>query len=178
MDVEIKKQSEPNYDSDKFKFLYEYKKYHLDMLRDDYKDLENKATKYLTFVTLILTMASIFLRDYLTLPVSEKGLWYYSSLVLLIMFVIAISPVLRWLFLCIKINKLGDLPKEGMKPYFLENIKETVYIGTADRLDQIIESYKKLNMEKAAFLKKAFEEIKWSSLIFIAFVIVFLINKF
>lgn len=158
--------------------MYEYKKYHLDILRDDYKDLENKATKYLTFVTLILTISSVFLRSFLTEHVVEKGVMYHLSLILLIGFVIAIAPVLRWLFLCIKINKLGDLPKDGMKPYFLENIKETVYIGTADRLDQIIESYKKVNKEKAAFLKKAFEEIKWSSLIFIAFVIVFLINKF
>lgn len=178
MNIKSENQTEIKYDSDKFKFMYEYKKYHLDMLRDDYKDLENKATKYLTFVTLILTISSIFLRFYLTEHVVEKGVMYYLSLILLIVFVIAIAPVLRWLFLCIKINKLGDLPKEDIKQYFLSQIKETVYIGISDRLDQIIESYKSVNSEKAAFLKKAFDEIKWCSLIFIAFVIVFLINRF
>lgn len=173
-------ENENEFDTEKFKFLYEYKKYHLDILRDNYKELENKATKYLTFITLTLTVITVLCRAYLTecQPISTRGVMYYISLIFLILFVIAVFPILRWLFLCIRINKVGDLPKSGTKEYFLENIKDTVYLGISDRLDEVIDSYKKINKEKAKYLKKAFEEIKVCSLIFFTFIITFLLNKF
>ncbi|MFI8035475.1 hypothetical protein ACH8I4_16560 [Acinetobacter sp. ABJ_C3_5] len=168
------------YDSEKYKFLYEYKKYHLDILRDNYKELENKASKYLTFITLFLTVTTVLCRTYLTetQPIETRGAMYYASLILLIIFVFAIFPVLRWLFLCLKINKLGEIPKTGIKEYVKENEKETVYMGLSDRIDEVVASYKKINNEKAAYLKKAFAEILWCSLIFLAFIITFILNKF
>ena len=96
----------------------------------------------------------------------------------MIFFVVSIFPVLRWLFLCLKINKVGDLPKNGVQLYVQGNIKEVVYLGLTERLDQIIDSYKKNNSEKANYLKKAFDEIRWCSLIFLAFIITFILDKF
>ncbi len=176
--MEENKVEELKIDSDKFEFLYDYKAFHLDLLREDYKELENKATKYLTFITIVLTIISILFRSYLIESEASKDFLYYASLVTLMIYVISVFPPLRYLFSCIKINKMGDLPQKGVREYILENSKETVYLGMADRLDEIIDIYKKVNAEKADYLKKAFEEIKVCSLIFLLFIILFLAHKF
>lgn len=169
--MEENKVEEPKIDSDKFEFLYDYKVFHLELLREDYKELENKATKYLTFITIVLTIISILFRSYLIESETSRDFLYYTSLITLMIYVISIFPPLRWLFLCIKINRMGDLPQNGVRDYFLNNIKETVYLGMADRLDQIIDTYKDVNAEKAEYLKKAFEQIKICSIIFLLFII-------
>lgn len=169
-------EEEQKVDSDKFEFLYDYKCLHLSILRDDYKELENKATKYLTFITFVLTIVTFLFRSYIIEPDTTKGILYYLSLALLFIYVISVFPPLRQLFLCIKISKLGDLPVDGVRQYFLDHSKETVYLGMSDRLDQIIDIYKKINLEKAGYLKNAFKEIKTCSIIFLLFIITFFAN--
>ena len=48
----------------------------------------------------------------------------------------------------------------------------------SDRLDQIIDTYKDVNAEKAEYLKKAFEQIKICSIIFLLFIIKYLFSSY
>ncbi len=55
-------------DSEKYKLLYEYQKNQFDIVKNHYSKLEDKASKYLTFLGIVITaytlMSKFYIFDY------------------------------------------------------------------------------------------------------------------
>ena len=71
--------SSDDLDKDSYKALFEYQTKQLDLIKARYAGLENKASKYLTFISLIIAAISIFSKQYLFDNVDKNTLYYIKK---------------------------------------------------------------------------------------------------
>lgn len=169
--------SSDDLDKDSYKVLFEYQTKQLDLIKARYAGLENKASKYLTFISLIIAAISIFSKQYLFDNV-DKNTLYYIILALIILTFLSLCSIARFLFQVLKVESVGklDTSKDTLK-LFVDHKIEHVYYNLSKRIVEVVDLYEAGCSVKVDYLKRAFSEIKFCGLLFILTVILIIIDS-
>ncbi|ENW20950.1 hypothetical protein [Acinetobacter haemolyticus] len=166
-----------DFDKDSYKALYEFQTKQLDLLKARYAGLENKASKYLTFISLIIAALSIFTKQYF-FDNYEKGILYYIIVILIILTFISLCVIARFLFQAIRIETVAKLDTSlETVNLFVHHDLSLVYYNLSKRMVEVIDKYEEGCKVKVDFLKRAFNEIKSCGILFILTVILIIIDS-
>ncbi|OTU28365.1 hypothetical protein CAT59_07340 [Acinetobacter pittii] len=164
-------------DKDSYKALFEYQTKQLDLIKSRYARLEDKASKYLTYISLIIAALSIFSKEYL-FGTHVKGVLYYIVVLLIILNFFSLSAIARFLFQAIRVESVAKLDTgEQTIKLFVEHELSHVYFNLSKRIIEVIELYEIGCKVKVVYLKRAFSEIKFCGIMFILTVILIVIDS-
>lgn len=163
----------------KYEALYEYQKNQLAVVKSHYEKLEDKAIKYLTYLSIFITAFSLlakyyFIDEEIKVPIFLISLTslYFS---LTFIFVCLASGKL---FSCIQVKDVFQVnTSEEMIAYFQENKIATVYLGLAHHYKDVISTYTEKNHEKAKLLQNAFEHIRLAGASLVIVIILIILGK-
>lgn len=146
------------YDKDTYKALYDFQIKELDNVRAHHSRLEDKASKYLTFTSIIIAALSLFLKQYL-FDSGNSGLSYILVVLLMLATFISLCCIARFLFHVVEVGNVGklDTSEEMIKLFATQDLPVVQYNLSKD-LSKIIEMYEINNSNKIDYLKKAFKE--------------------
>ena len=167
-----------NANEDKYKFLCEYQKIQFEDEKSQYFKLEDKSSKYLSFLNLFIPLYSFCFSYYL------KGLVENCSLIVIFLFFIFTLSILTFIsawsfiFRSLKLMSIPKMPsdQELMKVYYKYSLEE-IYLYTADRYRQAIDVYKEVNNQKIDLINIAYKEITFGSFCFMLSVLLIIIIK-
>ncbi|EPF72573.1 hypothetical protein GCM10025882_31990 [Acinetobacter gyllenbergii] len=164
-------------DKDSYKALFEYQTKQLDLIKARYAGLENKASKYLTFISLIIAALSIFSKQYL-FDNSSKGGLYCFIVVLIVLTFFSLCSIARFLFQALRVESVAKLDTgiETVK-LFVEHEISHVYYNLSKKIVEVIDLYEAGCLIKVDYLKRAFSEIKFCGIMFILTVILIIIDS-
>ncbi|NWK52175.1 hypothetical protein HYG89_06320 [Acinetobacter sp. SwsAc5] len=151
---------EIKYDKENLNFLYEYQIKQYEYVKAQTIRLDDKAIKYLTFITLVMAIVSILFKYYF-FDMENYDLFSFSTvpIFILVLLFISIFCIIRWLLLSLKVTDVLKLSAGmGMQEYITTNSMEKVYEGLSDDLSKIIASYEASIKNKKKLLEKAFNE--------------------
>lgn len=164
-------------DKDSYKALFEFQNKQLDIIKARYAGLENKASKYLTFISIIIAAISIFAKQYL-FDNDNKEFFYYLVLILVLITFCSLCNIARNLFYVIRVETVGKLDTSiDAINLFVHHDLSHVYYNQSKKISEIIDLYEEGCATKVIFLKKAFEEIKTCGILFILTVIFIIIDS-
>lgn len=165
------------YDKDTYKALYDFQIKELDNVRAHHSRLEDKASKYLTFTSIIIAALSLFLKQYL-FDSGNSGLSYILVVLLMLATFISLCCIARFLFHVVEVGNVGklDTSEEMIKLFATQDLPVVQYNLSKD-LSKIIEMYEINNSNKIDYLKKAFKEIKFCGLLLVLTVILIIIDS-
>lgn len=139
---------------EKLKQLFDYSKEVFDEDRNIFRDLENKASKYLTVFTALLAAAGFF-ANWLGIKVLSPKDWLETALLVNGLTLILVIFV-TWLiiFLVLKIGNFEELPlDQGTIDFFLHKPLHQVYQEVSIGLKDAIEKNAETRATKAKLLK-------------------------
>ncbi|MGB8808564.1 MAG: hypothetical protein WCD17_04260 [Acinetobacter calcoaceticus] len=156
VDKKLKAEKEAELNSEKLKFLYEYLSKQYEHTKTQTVRLDDKATKYLTFVTIVMATIGIISRYYFF---EISSYTFISTLPIIFLFIsfALILHISRYLLLVLKVvdvNKFSTKPE--MSDYIKTNNIDDVYDGLSTDLSKIIQSYDKSLGNKKKFLEKSY----------------------
>ena len=168
-------------DSEKYKLLYEYQKNQFEIAKNHYAKLEDKASKYLTFLGIVITaytlMSKFYIFDY---QINEPTtLIYYIICIYIGITFYLLCDCSSTLFQCLKVEEVSrPSGSQIMIDYIEENERNIVYKGLAHHYKDSIESYLEKNEIKANLLKLSYEKIRLCSSSLVVMIILIFIRKF
>ncbi|MCF1280700.1 hypothetical protein [Acinetobacter pittii] len=169
-----------NLDIEVYKTMYDFQLKEYDSARARYARHEDKASKYLGIASIIIAAVSVLIKYYLIdLKVAEKIFIDNITILLLFICFISLCVVIRNLLQVMQtvdVEKLDTSLK--MIDFFTQHEKTSIYYNLARELSFAIDSYEVQNKIKITFLRKAFDELKVSGLIFIGAILTILISYF
>lgn len=167
-------------DISKYAALYEYQKNQFSIVKAHYEKLEDKATKYLTYLSIFIT-AFTLLAKYYFIDTNIKAsflLICFTSFYLALTFIFVCLASGK-LFSCLQVKEVFQVnTSEEMIDYFQNHKIATVYLGLAHHYKDVIKSYTEKNDEKANLLHKAFEYIQLAGASLIIVIILIILGKF
>lgn len=164
------------FDQETYKVLYEFQLKGFESVKALHAKLEDKASKYLTFTSIIIAALSIFSKQYL-FDNSDKGFYFYLILTLITLIFISLCSIARNLFQVLEVSKVGKLENnQQMIDFFTQNELTTIYYNLSKDISKAIKMYEDKNSEKVEYLNKAFKEIKFCGLMFILTVLLIIIS--
>lgn len=168
-------------DSEKYKLLYEYQKNQFDIAKNHYSKLEDKASKYLTFLGIVITaytlMSKFYIFDY-QIDAPKSFSYYFIFLYIGTTFCL-LCDCSATLFKCLKVEDVSrPSGSQMMIDYIENNERNSVYKGLAQHYKETIESYLEKNEIKANLLKKSYEKIRLCSTSLVFMIILIFIIKF
>lgn len=167
---------QPQYDEPAYKALYDFQMKEFEDVKSQHSRLEDKAAKYLTFTSIIIAALSIFSKQYL-FDIDKKGLFFYIIVFMIVLVFISLSCVARFLFHVVEVSEVGRLQSDkAMINLFTSNDLPVVHFNLARDISDIIKTYDARNRVKVAFLKKAFNEIKFSGLLLVITVLLIILD--
>lgn len=167
---------EDKFDKEVYKTLYEFQLKGFDSVKALHAKHEDKAAKYLTFTSLMVTAISIFSKQYL-FDNSEKGILFFIIVFLIFIVFISLCCIARNLFLVMEVGNVGKLDNsEEMVKFFSQNELTSIYYNLSKDLSGVIQKYEERNDIKVDYLKRAFKEIKFCGLMFVLTVILIIID--
>lgn len=146
---------------EKLKLLYEYQFKQFDHAKAQSARLDDKASKYLTFASLLVAILSIFAKSYIV-DVKTIEFWSFKTCVIFLIFssFIQISVVIRHLFACMKITKVAKLSSDlAMQNFIKTNEISDIYDGLSEDLGESINKYENSNEEKVKELEDAYSHM-------------------
>lgn len=165
------------FDEALYKSLYEFQIKAFEDTKAQYARLEDKASKYLTFTSIIIAALSIFSKQYL-FDVNNKGIFFYMIVFFIVLIFVSLSCVARFLFHAIEVSEVGRLQTdEHMIDFFVKNELTTVQYNLAKDISRTIKIYDDKNKIKVSYLKRAFVEIKFSGLLLVITVILIVLDS-
>lgn len=148
-------------DKEKFKTLYEYQRHHFDIVKSHYEKLEDKATKYLTYVSIFITAFSLLAKYYFIDETVKPNIFFYFTSFYSLLTFILLCQAFDKLFSCLQVKEVFQVNTSSeMIKYFEDNKRESVYLGLAHHYKNVIQSYIEKNNEKAELLQDSFRYIK------------------
>lgn len=149
---------------DRYKVLFDFYKSEYDSLRNEYYKVEDKASKYLTFLSVLSGAFLLLFKD--SIERVELNPLNILMLFLLTLLVITLSTSWRFIFMSIATIELKNIPfnNENIE-YFDKNYLDVFYYSMAKQYVEVIDSYKSAIKIKTDFLSKAFSEVKITGLI-------------
>ena len=165
------------YDKDTYKALYDFQIKELDSVRAHHSRLEDKASKYLTFTSIIIAALSLFLKQYL-FDSEQIGLLYILVVSLMLITFVSLCCIARFLFHVVEVGSVGKLDTgEEMIKLFATKDLPVVQYNLAKDLSKVIKMYEENNSNKIDYLKRAFGEIKFCGLLLVLTVILIIIDS-
>lgn len=154
-------------DVEKYKLLFEYFKNQYEIAMQSYHKLEDKAAKYVTLLTILITAYSLIAKT-IFLDTEIVCKWYYFILYfLMLLTLMAIGSAWRYVFNCISLNQVRRMPNEQtIVDWVNENTRAGVYLGLVSNYQECIKVYEDHNKTRTENLNNAFKEIKFSGLVF------------
>ncbi len=168
-------------DSEKYKLLYEYQKSQFEIAKNHYSKLEDKASKYLTFLGIVITAYTLISKFYLfDYKINDAKNWlYYIIFIYICITFYLLCDCARTLFNCLKVEDLSrPSSSKTMIDYIEANNRNTVYLGLSHHFKASIESYHEKNKIKSDLLKQSHEKISLSSGSLAIVIVLIFINKF
>lgn len=168
-------------DSEKYKLLYEYQKNQFDIVKNHYSKLEDKASKYLTFLGIVITaytlMSKFYIFDY---QINEPtDFIYYIIFTYIGITFYLLCDCSATLFKCLKVEDVSrPSGSQLMIDYIEENERNSVYRGLAHHYKESIESYLEKNELKANLLRLSYEKIRLCSSSLVVMIVLIFIRKF
>ncbi|MFW1850100.1 hypothetical protein ACG9XR_05945 [Acinetobacter guillouiae] len=158
MDIETQSEKEAKLKSERLKFLYEYQTKQNDHARAQTVRLDDKAAKYLTFVTIVMATIGIISRYYL-FEISVYSFTTYLPVVCLCLAFALILNISRLLFSSLKIAEVTKFSTDiKMNQYIIGTDMDVVYEELSEDLSTINQTYLNSLENKKIFLEKAFKE--------------------
>lgn len=166
------------YDRDRYKTLYEYQKNQYDLERASYARLEDKAAKYLTALTVVISAYTIIIGKFLSIQLKIDPL-AYALLIFLVVFIFIFFCFSWWsIFHTLKLSEVKKLNSSlEMIDFFLDNELETTYWDIAEKYSEAIDAYRLKNSEKINYMEQGYREISISACSLVVFIfLIFLIT--
>ena len=149
---------------DKYKVIFDFYKSECDSLRNEYYKVEDKASKYLTSLSVLSGVFLLLFKG--AVEDIECNLLDLFLIFLLIMAMLSFASSWRFIFMAMKPVKLKSIPFNNKNiEYFDGNDLDIFYYSMTKQYVEVIESYKSAIGYKTSFLVKAFKEVKCSGLI-------------
>lgn len=169
-------------DSEKYKLLYEYQKNQFEIAKNHYSKLEDKASKYLTFLGIVITaytfISKFYIFDYP--EIGTKNFFYYIVLLYVGTTFYTLCDCSGTLFKCLRVEDVSrPSGSQEMIDYIENNERNSVYRGLAQHYKESIESYLIKNKIKSELLQKSYEKIRLaSSSLVLTITLIFLLKLF
>ncbi|WP_336931454.1 hypothetical protein [Acinetobacter bereziniae] len=153
--------------TEKLKFMYEFQCEQYDIARAQTSKLDDKAAKYLTFVTIVMATLGIISRYYF-FEISKYNFYSVVSAVLLCFAFALILNTSRLLFSSLQLKEVYKLSTGAdMNQYIIASNLDDVYKDISDDLSQINESYRTSAESKKDFLTEAYKEISFLGIVLV-----------
>lgn len=156
VDKELRAEKEVELNSENLKFLYEYLSKQYEHVKAQTARLDDKATKYLTFVTIVMATIGIISRYYFY----EISSYSFMSTIPVIFLCVSFALILhisRYLLLVLKVADVNKFSgQKEMNDYIKTNSIDNVYQGLSEDLSTIIQSYDRSLVNKKKFLEKSY----------------------
>lgn len=166
-------------DRDTFKALYEYQKIQFDEEKTRYSKLEDKATKFLTSLTVVISAFTLIVGKFVeSMPQDTNCILKWSFFIITALtffcFCSAWSCIFRTL-------KLRDVPKMSSDlttiDFFLDNSLDSVYWDRAEKYSNAIDLYRIQNKDKTDLMSTGYMEITFASWLFVVSICLMVIIK-
>ncbi len=149
---------------DRYKVLFDFYKSEFDSLRGEYYKVEDKASKYLTSLSILSGVLVLLFKD--IVENFEFNLINSTILILITLASASFAASWRFIFMTMQPIKLKSIPFNLQNiDYFNKNDLDVFYYSMANQYMEIIESYKSAISYKTSFLTKAFYEVKCAGLL-------------
>jgi len=156
-------------DREKYKTLYEYQKTQFDDEKQRYSRLEDKAAKFLTALTVVISAYTLIVGKFVdSLPTDINAVLKWSCYILIALTFFSFCSAWACIF---RTLKLRDVPKMSSDKksieYFLDNHLETIYWDRAEKYSEAIDMYRIQNKEKTDLMSNAYRDITFASWMFV-----------
>ena len=162
-----------------YKALCEYQKTQFEDEKSQYFKLEDKSSKYLTFLNIFIPLYifcfTYFLKD---LPESTNSFLKYLLISTVVLSLIAFCSAWSLIFRSLKLMSVPKMPSDqNLMNLYYKNTLSDLYLYTADRYRQAIDVYKSVNNEKIKLINRTYSDIAFGSWIFVISILMLLIIK-
>ncbi|MGQ9372690.1 hypothetical protein ACUM6W_02395 [Acinetobacter tandoii] len=161
---------------EKQKALFDFYKSELEIIKSDFYKLEDKASKYLTALTVLTTVLLVLIKDVLDgIELSLISIFMIGTFFLI---VCSAAASWRFVFMIMKPMDVKGFPADERYVEYFNKVKlEQFYYGIIHTYIEVIESYKSCTQEKAEYLKRAFSEIKTTGLLMVILIMLIMLDK-
>ncbi|MEO3355767.1 hypothetical protein [Acinetobacter haemolyticus] len=173
---DIKNSEELKASIEKYKVLFDFYKSEADAQRNEYFKYEDKASKYLTALTILSTILLFVMKD----VIFQLTFDLFSFVIFSAFAFTSISFAASWrfIFMVLKTQGIKSFPYDNENiEYFDNNNLDVFYYSMSKQYVEVIESYKTAILEKANYLERAFREIKVSGLLLVFLLTLIFIDK-
>lgn len=169
------------------KALYEYFQKQVEHEKSRFHKLEDKASKFLTMISVIITayifVTTKFLEEFIDLCLLPKILQLYQIILISLLILLFISLSLSWLNLLkvFKLQTTRHLPssQETIDVYVQNSDRlGEIYIDNANKMKEVIDEYKSASVVKAKLIKIAYKYISISGILFVIIILLSIIYKY
>lgn len=163
---------------DKFKVLYEYYKFLYEDEKSRYSRLEDKSTKFLTFLAILSSTYFLFVRFYLFNDSSISDCFYFLNILLIITTIVLFSIAWYHTFMGLKIMGTDRLPsKKEFIVSFEKSSLPSFYVHSSKIFMRLVDDYRKIGAIKYQSVKKAYNFILLSGISFIISILLFIFSR-
>lgn len=157
------------YDREKYKTLYEYQKDQFDDEKQRYSKLEDKATKFLTALTIVISTYTLIVGKFLeSLPTDINAFLKWSCYILIFLTFLCFCSAWSFIFRTLKLRDVPKMPSDKATiEYFLDNHLESIYWDRAEKYSEAINMYRNQNKEKTDLISNAYRDIAFASWVFV-----------
>ncbi|EHU2145184.1 hypothetical protein [Acinetobacter baumannii] len=169
------------------KALYEYFQKQVEHEKGRFQKFEDKASKFLTMVSVIIT-AYLFVINNIFEKISSVcsislALQIYQIILIILFILLFLTLCASWLYLLkvLKPQITRHLPtsQDTINVYInYPNKLDEIYHDNANKMKQVIDEYKTTNKVKVQFLSKAYNCISISGILFVIILPLSLIYKY
>jgi hypothetical protein len=149
--------------NDKYEFLYDYARSSFDDELQRFKNIEDKANKYISLFSVLIVGFTALIRFSGKSLLSPEN--FIDWLTLIVVFITYISFLSSWSFL-FRSLKFIDMPRLPLDDDFLANYRTndlpTNHYGLAVTCKNALDLARKSNAQKSRYLRKAYSEIVFS----------------
>lgn len=164
--------------SEKLKFMYEFQCEQYDIAKSQTARLDDKATKYLTFVAVVMATLGIISRYYF-FEIYKYNIFSIASVAFLGLAFLLILNISRLLFSSLKVMEVFKLPTGvNINEYIMTNKLDKVYEGLSSDLSEINKSYEISLKNKKEILEKAYQSTAILGFILVLLLISMLFDLF
>ena len=172
------KDKEAEIHTEKLKFMYEFQCEQYDIAKGQTARLDDKATKYLTFVTIVMATLGIISKYYF-FEISQYNFYSKASVFFLCVAFVLILNISRSLFLSLKVKELYKLSTGAdMNNYIITNKLDDVYEGLSNDLSKINDSYASSAQSKKKFLEYAYKETSFLGIVLVLLLVSIMVDLY
>ncbi|PCJ31712.1 MAG: hypothetical protein COA90_05465 [Gammaproteobacteria bacterium] len=163
-------------DIEKYKLLYEFQQEQFASERQRFTRLEDKSIKYLTSISIAITLYILLIRWAFEKIVPPSDFLGWLTVCSVAITFLAISSAWSFIFQSIKLQNLIKMQSDKtMIEYFKINKREVVYLGLAKKYSEATEKIEIEIEKKLKYINKGYAEIVFSAwCFFISTILIFI----